>query len=151
MTDDERREVARRLRNMDYDDTKESLICAYLDALGVMGEWLTWVEIAHRLADLIDPPDGFDLDAVQRVCLECMEGCDEPEWTLYTTIHDAIARYKRGESGPTCDRDALLALADDMRRHVAMDERSRCHRWVSPEEAVAYADRIREALGIVDE
>lgn len=50
---------------------------------------------------------------------------------------------------PMPDVDALLALADDMRRHVAMDERSRCHRWVSPEEAVAYADRIREALGVV--
>lgn len=49
---------------------------------------------------------------------------------------------------PSCDRDELLALADEMRRHVAMDEQSRCHRWVSPEEAVAYADRIREALGV---
>lgn len=62
MADDERREVAQRLRNMSYDDTKESLICAYLDALGVEGEWLTWVEIAHRLADLIEP--SCDCDAL---------------------------------------------------------------------------------------
>lgn len=32
-----------------------------------------------------------------------------------------------------------------------MDERKRCHRWVSPEEAVAYVHRILEALGVPDE
>lgn len=46
-----------------------------------------------------------------------------------------------------CDRAALLALADDMRRHVAMDERSRCRRWVSPDEMEDYARRIRDACG----
>ena len=56
---------------------------------------------ADRLADLIEPSNGFDFDTVQRVCFERMEGCDEPEWTLYTSIYDAIARYKRGESGCT--------------------------------------------------
>lgn len=30
-----------------------------------------------------------------------MKGCDEPEWTLYTSIYDVISRYKRGESGLT--------------------------------------------------
>lgn len=65
-----------------------------------------------------------------------MEGCDEPEWTLYTTIHDAIARYKRGESGPTCDRDALLALADEMEAEKNFVLTG------------GYARRIREALGV---
>lgn len=53
-TDDERREVAERLRELDYSDLQESLICAYLDALGIKG-YEDWVGIAHRLADLIDP------------------------------------------------------------------------------------------------
>lgn len=53
-TNDERREVARRLRVLDYSDLKESLICAYLDALGIEG-YADWVGIAHRLADLIEP------------------------------------------------------------------------------------------------
>lgn len=140
-TVEERREVARRLRELDYSDLQESLICAYLDALGIEG-YEDWVSIAHRLADLIEPTGGFDLDTVQRVCFECMEGCDEPEWTLYTTIHDAIARYKRGESGPTYDREALLALADEM--DDACPE--------SASVAVVYIDdyarRIREALGL---
>ena len=53
-TIEERRKVARRLRGLDYADLQESLICAYLDALGIKG-YEDWVGIAHRLADLIEP------------------------------------------------------------------------------------------------
>ena len=59
VTDDERREVARRLRELDYADLQESLICAYLDALGIEG-YMDWIGIAHRLADLIDPDTTTD-------------------------------------------------------------------------------------------
>lgn len=55
-TDDERHEVAERLRGLDYSDLQESLICAYLDAPGVKG-YEDWVGIAHRLADLIEPEE----------------------------------------------------------------------------------------------
>lgn len=55
-TDNERREVARRLRELDYSDLQESLICAYLDALGIKG-YEDWIGIAHRLADLIEPSE----------------------------------------------------------------------------------------------
>lgn len=60
ISDEKRREVAQRLRKLDYADLQESLICAYLDALGVEG-YADWVVIAHRLADLIDP-DGENSD-----------------------------------------------------------------------------------------
>lgn len=149
-TVEERREVARRLRELDYSDLQESLICAYLDALGIEG-YADWVGIAHRLADLIEPTGGFDLDTVQRVCFECMEGCDEPEWTLYTTIHDAIARYKRGESGPTYDREALLALADEMEEFGNLPAKHPGVRVLHNEDfsrELGYARRIREALGV---
>lgn len=53
-TNDERRDVARKLRAIDYDALKESLICAFLDAIGETG-YLDWVGVAHRLADLIEP------------------------------------------------------------------------------------------------
>lgn len=53
-TDSERRDAARRLRGLDYADLQESLICAYLDALGIEG-YADWIGIAHRLADLIEP------------------------------------------------------------------------------------------------
>ena len=59
VTDDERREVAERLRELDYSDLQESLICAYLDALVIKG-YEDWIGIAHRLADLIDPEGGSD-------------------------------------------------------------------------------------------
>ena len=54
VSDDERREVTRKLRELDYADLQESLICAYLEALGIEG-YADWVGIAHRLADLIEP------------------------------------------------------------------------------------------------
>ena len=71
-TDTERREVARRLRALDYSDLQESLICAYLDALGIKG-YEDWIGIAHRLADLIEPKpertcqivSAFDTDELE--------------------------------------------------------------------------------------
>ena len=97
-TDDERREVARRLRELDYSDLQESVICAYLDALGIKG-YEDWVGIAHRLADLIEP---------------------------------------------SCDRDALLDIADecDMMRDDGLP--------IGSYEIDRIARRIREALGVED-
>lgn len=109
---DERREVARRLRELDYSDLRESLICAYLDALGIEG-YADWVGIAHHLADLIDPDTTTDTTK-------------SPELTT------------------KCDRDALLALADEMEIDGAgaLDDGD----WCKPL-LVEYARRIREALG----
>ena len=76
VTDDERRDAAARLRELDYSDLQESLICAYLDALGIEG-YADWVGIAHRLADLIEPePERtctMEYDAVHGdfVCNRC--------------------------------------------------------------------------------
>ena len=105
--DSERREVARRLRGLDYADLQESLICAYLDALGIKG-YEDWVGIAHRLADLIEP---------------------------------------------SCDRDALLALADEIEYGASSDDGEYHDLPATMVAAVArkqmeYARRIREALGV---
>ena len=102
-TDTERREVARRLRGLDYADLQESLICAYLDALGIEG-YADWVGIAHCLADLIEPTKPVDFD------------------------------------GFAVDRDALLALADEME--------SLCGPWSDC--GKHYAPLVREALGVVE-
>lgn len=98
-------------------------------------------------------PTGRGVDSIYEWCRGRLEGADGAEDYLYCTIMRAIEDYRHPERATAhtvraVDREALLALADDMRRHVAMDEQSRCRRWVSPEEAVAYADRIREALGV---
>lgn len=172
MTDTERREVARRLRALDYSDLQESLICAYLDALGIEG-YEDWVGIAHRLADLIEPqeitgetsdgyhtfdelydhraklfsvivrdhrelawksrlhndgtmydgmfivgietPDGqatyhYDVDPYWDL-FDCKELDRAPEWDGHMP-YQAIDRIAALE--PSCDRDALLALAEEL-------------------------------------
>ena len=100
MAIDERRLVAERLRGLDYSDLQESLICAYLDALGIKG-YEDWIGIANRLADLIEPSDHI------------------------------------GDSDKMVDREALLALADEM-----TVEKGDIWRW---------SRRIREACGEVVE
>lgn len=154
MTDDERREVAARLREIE-----QGVIGALIPTGELAESILRAIDYGRsdamtpygRLADLIEPVDGFDLDTVQRVCFECMEGCDEPEWTLYTTIHDAIARYRRGESGPTYDRDALLALAEDVDEAAAMAVVADASKGVKllADMLLDIARRIREACGEV--
>lgn len=54
-TNEERREVAARLRNYENlrESFRESPICAFLDALGV--GYLDWKGVCNRLAELIEP------------------------------------------------------------------------------------------------
>lgn len=139
--DDERREVARRLRGLDYSDLQESLICAYLEALGIEG-YADWVGIAHRIADLIEPSEPK---------VKCVAEVKVDGEQLEKLVHDAVVEYTG------IDRDALLALADEMKR---MPQCELC-----PAEIVDcsahpdgcsdalidyYARRIREALGVSD-
>ena len=112
---EERREVARRLRELDYSDLQESLICAYLEALGIEG-YADWVGIAHRLADLIEPPT------------QC---------PYYRSDRHHCSAYD-----DVVDRDALLALADEL-------DSEGLDGWASgPVGTGRYARRIREALGV---
>lgn len=86
VTDDERREVARRLRELDYSDLQESLICAYLDALGIKG-YEDWVGIAHRLADLIEP--SYKPDA------------------KYEVWYNSLSHYGDKRGGPSTIRELI--------------------------------------------
>ena len=131
-TDDECREVARRLRELDYSDLQESLICAYLDALGIEG-YADWVGIAHRLADLIDP-GGLKTTCIAEVKIEG-EKLDE-------VVNRAIAEYTG------IDRDALLRLARYMDKDVAETE-AHFSNVISTKSVSDYARRIREACGEV--
>lgn len=122
-TDDERRDVARRLRGLDYSDLRESLICAYLEALGIEG-YADWVGIAHRLADLIEPPTQCPYYRSDR---------------HYCSVHEDMAAV---------DREALLALADEMEIDGAgaLDDGD----WFKPL-LVEYARRIREACVVTQD
>ena len=136
ISDDERREVAQRLRELDYSDLQESLICAYLDALGIEG-YEDLVGIAHRLADLIEPPTQCPYYHSDR---------------HYCSIHDV----------PAMDRDALIELAegleckaDDIIRAAKHAQFSGFGPSMGEAEHDAYewrciAHRIREALGVDD-
>ena len=91
-TNDERREVATRLR--DYEGLREAFIesplCAFLDALGVEG-YIDWNGVINILADLIEPgqertckPETEVLDTVdigigllERLVDNCSD-CGEP-------------------------------------------------------------------------
>lgn len=53
-TSDERREVAKKMREYDVAEFKESAIVPFLDCLGV--GYLNWREVFDSLADLIDRP-----------------------------------------------------------------------------------------------
>lgn len=72
MTNEERREVAARLR--DYDNLRESLrespICAFLDALGVEG-YMDWKGVCNLLADLIEPEPEKTCKNNDGFCSEC--------------------------------------------------------------------------------
>lgn len=73
ITDNERHEVAERMRLYDVSEFKESAIVPFLDCLGV--GYLNWREVLDSLADLIDrqtchlieDQDGYT------ACSEC--GC----------------------------------------------------------------------------
>ena len=115
INDAERREVAARLRGLDYSDLQESLICAYLDALGIEG-YTDWVGIAHRLADLIDP---------------------SAQCPYYHSVRHRCSAYD-----DVVDREALLALADDM------DSAGEDGLLVRDSDLMAWTHRIRKALGV---
>ena len=105
-TDDERREVARRLRELSDDSTYPDLIGAIADHDG----WYAATDAADRLADLIDP--------------DCEDG-----------------RYGGVCTARPVDRDALLALADEIERTADFDT------GIDPRVLLSFARRIREACG----
>lgn len=128
-TVEERREVARRLRELDHSDLQKSLICAYLDALGIKG-YEDWIGIAHRLADLIEPGE-LKTTCIAEVKIEGKK--------LDEAVNRAIAEYTG------IDRDALLELAYDLDR---MGDGSMYDPCISDEYGIAR--RIREACGEVE-
>lgn len=121
-TYNERREVARRLRELEVCEFDGEFIdCGEVEnALGLMSDDGAWYEAegVTRLADLIEPPRQCPCyDSGRHRC----------------SIHDV----------PIIDREALLALADDIDR---MGDGSMYDPCISDEYGIAR--RIREALGL---
>lgn len=109
-TDDERREVARRLREIKPCKSGH----------------IKWWEIARALG--LKQPDGWF-------------GWEKFEPDSANRLADLIEPDHVGDSSKMVDRDALLALADEI-------EDNDVTYYVSSQYVLdSYADRIREALG----
>lgn len=121
-TDDERREVARKLRfgagtafhmNTCDDFAREVFRAAMDEGIG------DYRAAINRLADLIDPGSGHVAQAV---------ACEV----------DAV----------TCDREALLELADEMQKNADWCDSLSGKSIVWANILRGYSDRIHEALGV---
>lgn len=198
-TDDERREVARRLRKGTGKGMPLILNVAFsaFEFTGCSERTLNADEAALKLADLIEPHRGSGGRII--LCAHCESaswcgcepgdehgGCDfessvtegEPPYNLYSLYESVLRRHPRGEYAidddeveelvdalldicnapghdiiqrpqPSCDRDALLALADEI-------DRKSDDGTVNPDpmkpiasslDLFGYAWRIREAVG----
>ena len=127
-TDTERREVARRLR-----DSGERLI-----DMGELAEMLgfhrySWSAgmLADRIADLMEPSEPK---------VKCVAEIKVDGELLEKLAHDAAVELTG------IDRDALLALADEMSRYASL--RKSHGMDVDTMAVMAWVHRIREALGV---
>lgn len=121
-TDDERREVARRLRKNTGKGMQLILNVAFsaFEFTGCSERTLNADEAALKLADLIEPP------------LQCPHYHSDRH---YCSIHEDIQPI---------DRDALLELASNM-EHEANEMNAMGYNY---DHQITYACRIREALGV---
>ena len=131
--DDERREVAQRLRELARDvDEVSDFDLARTFSLEATSRYGYDSGDVLRFADLIDPPTQCPYYRSNR---------------HYCSIHDV----------PAIDREALRALADEMEQagkdyRYQMVENACCDNLINdaPDDFIDYARRIREALGVTD-
>ena len=121
ISDNERREVARRLRA-----AKRPSLMVLMDVLGVGGEG-----VFARLAGLIEPGEPK---------VRCVAEVKVDGEQLDELVHDATVELTG------IDREALLALAREMK--FKAKESEAYFAGIHPGEVVEYARRIREALGV---
>ena len=126
VTDDERREVARRLREVQADvipgtKTEVHPIAGRIIGVACGYDLPDFQGLLGRLADLIEPSIPADPGEVGLACVDA---------------------FIREHTEKPVDRDALLALAEEM------DMDAGCHAYVDDYSMYEYARRIREALGV---
>ena len=132
ISDTERREVARKLRA-----AKRPSLMVLLDVLGVGGDGAF-----ARLADLIEP--SCDRDTPQKVAEE-MFGKMRHSTKEEADAYDTTLKSMSVEIHPV-DRDALLALADEMDAYSIQFGTGLQACTIQ-----AWAFSIREALGVSDD
>ena len=132
IADSERREVAARLREYaSWDEDGELVGCTeFGESVLNLLDGETERECFNALADLIEPSEPK---------VRCVAEVKVDGERLEELVHDAAAELTG------IDRDALLALADEMKEKVLMYDRIGLR--VSTRDVTEYARRIREALG----
>lgn len=159
-TNDEKRRVAAALKHYAYSDIGGGLLPSLKDAVEV--EKGTWRTLFLRLADLIEP----DPCAEEIAAREYRSAADTIDWETGDTSRvqalrgrarelEAMSRERDADrrvtdasptpgASQTVNRDALLALADDM-DHTDVEVG-----WTD-DAMPHFARRIREALGVGDD
>lgn len=135
ISDDDRREVARRLReNADSGAPLLLLVTMLAFDCPIEGRTVTTQEAALRLADLIEPSEPK---------VRCVAEVKIDGERLEELVHDAAVELTG------IDRDALLALADEMEYDADVENAAKCDPMLGSiaRMQVKYANRIREALG----
>ena len=135
ISDEERREVVRRLRKLRRTAPRVTNIGhGYLWSLlwAVFGDGLEeldrsdWFErMCSRLADLIEPIIPADPGEAGLACVDA---------------------FIREHTEKPVERDALLALTEEMDAYTKCDD-ERCGEMMPPKDIHDYARRIREAMG----
>ena len=152
-TDDERREAARRLRDCpaelvaasnSTDNACKYYILDLLECVGLGAQNVT--SLFERLADLIEPgePKGVCGECGHFNTEDCFLPCDAYHGITAADV-SACADFEPRK----CDRDTLLALADEIEDYADGDG-ARFGRLIDRDRAKWYAHRIREALGVVE-
>ena len=141
-TDDERQEVARRLRETGEKLGRSTLLWYHIaKSLGVRTA-TDGKTACGMLADLIEPSrDRYTPQKAAEEMFGKMRHSTKEEADAY----DAMLKSKSVEIHPV-DRDALLALADKMSRYASL--RKSHGMDVDTMAAMAWVHRIREALGV---
>ena len=141
ISDDERREVAARLR-------KAIGLTEFAEALGFNwtddSDW-GWKDVSNLVADLIEP--SCYLDTPQKVAEEMFGKMRHPT-KEESDAYEATLKSMSVEIHPV-DRDALLALADKVVADTEEDVRSEdlVPAWQAGEALRDVASKIREACG----
>ena len=127
INDNERREVARRLR-------KAIGLTEFAEALGFNwtddSDW-GWKDVSNLVADLIEPGEPK---------VKCVAEVKVDGEQLEQLVHDAAVELTG------IDRDALLALADSLEQHAY--EVLAGTNFVSYDDMCEDSRRVREALGV---
>lgn len=67
------------------------------------------------------PKTGFNHESVGDWAFSCMGGCDEPEFSMYSAISDAVERYKAEKVGKLKKNSLYGKQAADSRRYAHGD------------------------------